>query len=164
MTEQFGTDGWVQDPASGKHLSYHMTSERSGSGWSCSIHFDDDQGDVFTVGGMWAEGTSISREMADHVAATALANHWRDTGKLDVFLPWDSTSETLHFDVLVDGVRHAARISRECLSDNCGLNVTPLTANQVRVAFNSCAVKAREIAARMIRAGREAVIHTADWR
>ena len=70
------------------------------------------------------------------------------------FLPWDSTSETLHINVVVDGQKYVARVSREALADHS--NVPHLsTAEEARAAFvqGDLAQRIRSAAVAKIRGG-----------
>jgi hypothetical protein len=81
------------------------------------------------------------------------------------FMPWDSPSGTLHFAVIVDGVERAARVTRECLADHCGMDALAEGNGGVaaRLAFDKKAETLFRIAEDMIRAGREPLIGTDDW-
>lgn len=76
---------------------------------------------------------------------------------------WYGRTEVLQFYVVVDGKEHSATVSRECLSDHCGMSAKGGV--DAHSAFERNADSLRRLAEAKVRAGEEEpLIRTADWR
>lgn len=81
---------------------------------------------------------------------------------MDDFIPWDSPTGSLHFNVLIDGVPHAARVTRDCLVEHKLVDFRTTTREQFAAGPN--ADKLRNRASSMIGQNEEPLITRDNWK
>ena len=80
---------------------------------------------------------------------------------MEDFIPWNEPTGALHFHVVINGVPHAARVTRECLTEHALVDFKKTTREQF--AAGAVASQLRRKAAAMIGKGEEAVITRDNW-
>jgi hypothetical protein len=79
---------------------------------------------------------------------------------MEDFIPWNEPSGALHFHVVINGVPHAARVTRECLTEHALMDETT---TREQFAASATADQLRRMAAAKIGKGDEPFITRDDW-
>jgi len=127
---------------------------RPGGGATCRIRF--------LIDGAWsgAESVDFLGEPTGGTHWAAVEQAWAKVKTGDDFIPWALPAASIRFFVWIDGQRHAARVSRECLED---YHLADWTGTRGAFAASPQAQRLRDLALQMIRSGREPLVTRDDW-